>query len=249
MSVPHAMFFLCGLFPCSSAHGQTLLYLLQACWESLVLPFPTAPLCPWRGWEAQGICLPGVLLLWQNPPLVFSRLEVTLGLLVSGFLVTHLSAADTMLSDGFFLKHRQRYVLSYWEADFCFDCCHVGLRSLRYVSLLGVNHSHSGILLIASTLMNEKTKKRKLVEIGRSRRELLIFSGRLWISKAFPRKREARRLSFLLPEWSLWWSQQIWLWLCYAAEYIQTYEWNLLHINTLNIHPQHLELCGSSFKA
>lgn len=122
---------------------------------------------------------------------MFSRLEVTLGLLVSGFLVTHLSAADRRQSDGFFLKRRQRYVLRYWEAEFCFDCCHVGLQSLRYVSLLGANHSHSGILLIASTLMNEKKKKKKgqLVEIGRSRRELLIFSGRLWISKAFPRKR------------------------------------------------------------
>lgn len=150
-----------------------------------------------------------------------------------------------------FLKCRHRYVLRYWEADFYFDCCHVGLQSLRYVSLLGVNHSHSEILLIASMLMNEKEKKRKgqLVEIGRSRRELLIFSDLLWISKAFPRKREARRLSFLLPEWNLCWSQQIWLWLCYATAYIETYEWNLLHINTLSIHPQCLELCGSSFKA
>lgn len=98
----------------------------------------------------------------------------------------------------FFLNCRQRYVLRYWKADFCFDCCHVGLQSIRYVSLFGVNHSHSVMLLIASMLMNEK--KKQLVEIGRSRRELLIFSSLLWISKASPRKRHSQEgwVSFCL---------------------------------------------------
>lgn len=58
----------------------------------------------------------------------------------------------------------------YREADFCFDCCHAGLQSVRYVSLVGANRAHSAILLIAPVLMNEKMQ---LLEIGRSGRELL----------------------------------------------------------------------------
>lgn len=66
------------------------------------------------------------------------------------------------------------------------------------MSLSGVSTSHSLFLLRAFTLMNEKSATP--VEIGMSRRELLFFSGLLWVSKTFPRKGLTRRLSFILPE-------------------------------------------------
>lgn len=216
MSVLHPMFFLWRLFSYSFAQGKILLlYQLQACQRQTHSPFPPAiPLhpqfpLPQEGMGRTGFCTVHLSarrsLHWQESSNCF-LLKMGSVLQAGG---DSRSACLKLSSDSsvcnwydvvryFFLNCRQRYVLRYWKADFCFDCCHVGLQSIRYVSLFGVNHSHSVMLLIAPMLMNEK--KKQLVEIGRSRRELLIFSSLLWISKASPRKRHSQEgwVSFCL---------------------------------------------------
>lgn len=105
---------------------------------------------------------------------MFCRLEVTLGLLVSGFLVTHLSATDTMSSDMFFFKLQTALCAEVLKGWFLFWLLSCWLAKHKVCVILGVNHSHSAILLIASTLMNEK-KKSNLLKLEGVRGNFSLF--------------------------------------------------------------------------